>query len=505
MTSLPGGTLTFLLTDLEDSTLLWDQDPEAMRAALVIHDQLIEDAAAQYQGVVVRPRGEGDSRFVVFIHATDAVLAAAAVQQALYAESWQTATPLRVRIGLHTGEAGLRDGDYYGSTVNRCARLRALAAGGQTLLSRVTADLVRDELPEGLELRDLGEHQLKGLTRPEQIFQLNLPALAVEFPPLQSLDAFPNNLPAQLSSFVGRTRELAQIKTLLGETHLLTLTGSGGTGKTRLAIECAGDVLADYADGVWLVELAPVADPANVPDVLAAVLGVRQIDSRSVTQTVGDYIGAKTMLLILDNCEHVIEAAAAFTDALLRACPHLTILATSREPLGVAGETTWRVPSLVCPHEVVPLTVEGLANYDAVHLFVDRARAARPDFALSDGNAPAIVKICQRLDGIPLAIELASTRIRGLTVEQIAGRLDDRFKLLVGGSRTVLPRHQTLFALIDWSYDLLPEEERSLLRRLSVFVGGWTLEAAEAICGGQGDVLDSAAATGQQVAGGGGR
>ncbi len=478
---LPTGTLTFVFTDVEGSTRLWELVPAAMREAMARHDALIEENVARNSGHPVRPRGEGDSRFAVFARARDAVAAARDMQQALAAQPWLTPTPLRVRMALHTGEADLRAGDYYGSDVNRCARLRALAYGGQTLLSQSTHDLIRDALPANVELHDLGEHRLKDLQRPEHVYQLNIAGLPPEFPRLQSLDAFPNNLPVQLTSFVGRDQELPELKQLLTTTHLLTVTGPGGTGKTRLSLQLAAELLETFTNGVWLVELAPLADPTLIAQTVASTLGVREQPQRSILDALVDYLRAKNLLLILDNCEHLIEASAQLADALLRAAPRLKILASSREALGTAGETSYRVPSLPLP-DVHAASLDALAQNDCVRLFVDRALAAYPHFRLKEKNAPAIVDICRRLDGIPLAIELAAARVAVFSPEEIASRLDDRFRLLTGGSRAAMERHQTLRALIDWSHDLLSEEERRLFRQLSVFAGGWTFEAAEAVC-----------------------
>jgi predicted ATPase/class 3 adenylate cyclase len=484
MPELPRGTVTFLFTDVEGSTRLWAEHPAAMPAVLRRHDALIEREVVRCGGVVVRPRGEGDSRFAVFARAGEAVAAAAALQQALHAEPWPAALPLRVRVALHTGDAELWDGDYYGSAVNRCARLRAIAHGGQTLLSQATYDLVRDALPAGVRVRDLGEHRLSDLQRLEQVFQLLAGGLPTEFPPLRSLESLPNNLPLQLTSFVGREKEMGAVRSLLTGTRLLTLTGPGGTGKTRLAVHLAADLLERYPQGVWLVELAPLADPALVPQALATVLGVREDANRPLPATLAEVLRPKQLLLLLDNCEHLIEACAQLADALLRACPHVQVLATSREALGIAGETAWRVPSLALPAPQHLPPLESLLQSEAVRLFVDRAVAAQPHFALTATNTAAVAQICRRLDGIPLALELAAARVRGLSVEQLAARLDHRFRLLTGGSRAALPRQQTLRATVDWSYALLTPQEQMLFTRLSVFAGGWTVEAAEVVCAG---------------------
>src|SRR5262245_42692350 len=353
-----------------------------MRAALAEHAALIEFLTAQHGGQLVRPRGEGDSRFCVFARATDAVAAAAAVQRALHAEAWPPETPLRVRLALHTGEAGLRDGDYYGSAVNRCARLRAIAHGGQTVLSLATEELVRDTLPLGVTLQDLGEHRLGDLRRPARVFQVFVDGAPAAFPPLRALDALPHNLPLQLTSFVGRERELAAVHGLLAGHRLVTLTGPGGTGKTRLAQQAAAEALVPaagrpgFADGVWLVELAALADPALVPQAVAAAVGVREDPGRPLLATLTDALRHRRLLLLLDNCEHLLDACARLADTLLRACPHVQILATSREALGIAGETAWRVPSLALPDPrdaEHPPPPEALAQYEAVKLFIDRA------------------------------------------------------------------------------------------------------------------------------------
>ena len=391
-----------------------------------------------------------------------------------------------MRAALHTGSADERDGDYFGPAVNRVARLLATGHGGQTLLSDVTQGLVLDTLPASVTLRDLGEHRLKDLGRPERVFQLLFPALAVEFPPLRSLDnpALPNNLPQQVTSFIGREKEVAEVKGLLNTARLLTLTGSGGSGKTRLSLQAAADLLTGEGDGVWLVELASVADPALVPQAVADALCVRESVADTIRQTLVEWLRPRRLLLVLDNCEHVLAACASLAADLLRSCPGVQILASSREPLNVAGEQTYRVPSLRLPDPRQRQTVESLSQFEAVRLFIERARTAQPLFAVTDENAPAVAQVCFHLDGIPLAIELAAARVRSLSVEEVNARLDNRFRLLTGGSRAALPRQQTLRALIDWSYDLLTDPEKALLCRLSVFAGGWALAAAEAVCAG---------------------
>jgi predicted ATPase/class 3 adenylate cyclase len=495
MSELPTGTVTFLFTDVEGSTSAWERAPEAMSVALTRLAVLVDTIVTAHAGVVVLARGEGDSHFVVFARAKDAAGAAVALQRTLRAEPWPAATPLRVRLALHTGEAELRDGSYYGTAVNRCARLRAIAHGGQVLLSQTTRDLVCLALPEETTLRDLGEQRLPDLTAPERVYQLVVPGVAEEFPPLNSLGGPPNNLPIQVTSFVGRERELAAVKARLGEAHLLTLTGPGGSGKTRLALRAAADVLDTYPDGAWLIDLAPLSDPTLVPQIIANVLGLQPQSGTPPLAVLTAFLGPRTILLILDNSEHLIDACATVASALIQTCPRLRVLATSREPLGIAGEIIWRVPSLsVLDLEKVETgTVDLVAlvgQSEAGRLFVDRAVAVTPGFTLTEQNARSVAQICQQLDGMPLAIELAAARIAVLAVQQIAARLDQRFRLLITGSRTARRRQQTLQATIDWSYNLLTEREREMFRRLSVFAGGFCFDAVEAVCQDAGDVLD---------------
>jgi predicted ATPase/class 3 adenylate cyclase len=513
---LPTGTVTFLFTDIEGSTRLWEQHPAAMREALARHDALLRGAIEAHGGHVFKT--VGDAFYAAFGTASGAVAAALEAQRALQGEepgSREAGEPgskgareqgdrgageqggasepvpsplpaLRVRMALHTGAGEERNGDYFGPPVNRVARLLSVANGGQILLSLATAALARDELPEGARLRASGELRLRDIEQAERVFQLLHPELPADFPALQSLETLPNNLPRQLTSFIGREREMSEVRRLLSGgdpgCSLLTLTGPGGCGKTRLALQVAADLLEQYPDGIWLVELALLSDPSLVPQAIASELEVREEAGRALTETLVDTLRPKTLLLLLDNCEHLLPECAQVAAALLRHCPRLRILATSREGLGVGGETTYLVPSLALPDPKRLPPVERLTQYEAVRLFIDRAVAAAPSFNVTNRNAPAVAQTCHRLDGIPLAIELAAARVKALPVEQIAERLDDRFQLLTGGSRTALPRQQTLRALIDWSYDLLVAEEQELFRRVSVFVGGFTLEAAEAVC-----------------------
>ncbi|HKR49690.1 MAG TPA: NB-ARC domain-containing protein [Pseudonocardiaceae bacterium] len=480
---LPVGTVTFLLTDVEGSTRLLEAAPEAMRVAIARHDEVLDAVICRHGGVRPVDQGEGDSVLAAFARASDALAAALEAQRAFVREPWPAGAVLRVRMALHTGEAQRRDaGNYFGLTVNRCARLRAIAHGGQTVVSRTTRDLSLDRLPEGVALVDLGVHRLRDLGRSEQVFGLVHPELPVGFPPLRSLEVMPTNLPSELTSFVGRHDELIQVGKLLGQARLLTLTGTGGCGKTRLALQAAADTLDGYSDGVWWVALAPVEDAALVAAAVIAALGLREAPGRSLVDTLVQHLRTRRLLLVLDNCEHVVEMCAALVDALLRGCASLTVLATSRAPLGVPGEINWRVPSMAVPAEPVGQLIESLRQFDAVSLFLDRAQQVRPNFAITADTAPAVAQICDDLDGIPLAIELAAARVRMMTPEQICRALSDRFRLLTGGARTLMPRQQTLQASLDWSHDLLSAEERTLLRRLAVFAGGWTLEAAEDVC-----------------------
>ncbi len=479
---LPTGTLTFLFTDVEGSTRLWDQFPNEMRAAMVHHDKLIEASVTENAGALVRPRGEGDSRFAVFPRATDAVAAAGAIQSRFAGEVWSTPWSIRVRIALHTGEADLRDGDYYGTAVNRCARLRSVAYGGQTLLSQTTGNLVLNSMPPGLSLRDLGAHHLKDLSVHEHVFQLVVAGLPVQFPPLMGLEKPRSNLPGVLTSFVGREREIADLKSHVTQTRLVTITGAGGAGKTRLALQVAAGVVDAFRDGVWFVELSSIADASFVPQAVANVIGIREQQGIQITHTLLEYLLSKELLLILDNCEHLVHPVAELAEMLLCGAPALRILATSREPLGMAGESMWSIHPLSSPVPRDDLSLKDLTSYESIRLFVERAAAAKPGFTLADENARTVARICAHLDGMPLAIELAAARLRVLSLAEIERRMQDRFQLLAGGTRTAPRRHQTLRASLGWSYDLLSEPERVLFRRLAIFAGGWTLDAAESVC-----------------------
>lgn len=494
-------SVTYLFSDIEGSTRLWEQQPELMRPALARHDTLARDVVVRHRGDVVKMTGDGVH--AAFADALDAVAAVLELQQAMVAPPLLSpdiapdtapALPLHVRFGLHAGSDERRDNDYFGPAVNRAARIMSVAHGGQVLVSQAVADLVRDRLPAEIALRDLGNVRLRDLASAERIYQVVHPSLRADFPALRSLEATPNNLAQQLNSFIGRERETAEVRELLGANRLVTLLGMGGIGKSRLSVQLGADALDDYPDGVWLVELAPLSDPLLVPQAVASVLGVKEEAGRPVLEALVRFVRDRQLLIILDNCEHIVHACADLAKQLLQAGARLKVLASSRDYLQVAGERTYHVPTLSSPQPAHHGSVATLAEHESVRLFVDRVAAARPGFVLSERNAAAVADICHRLDGIPLALELAAARARSVSVENIAARLGDRFRLLVTNDRTVLPRQRTLRALIDWSYDLLDTRERLLFQRLSVFAGGWTLEAAESVCAGgeldAADVLD---------------
>jgi predicted ATPase/class 3 adenylate cyclase len=488
MAELPSGTVTFLFTDIEGSTARWERQPEAMRAALARHDALIRAAIHKHRGHIVKTTGDGFH--AAFSRAQDAVDAAIDAQRSLQAEPWGEVGPLRVRVALHTGAAEERDGDYYGPALNRAARLLSAGHGGQTLLSEAIAGLVRDDLPPSVSLRDLGEHRLKDLRRPERVHQLIATGLPADFPPLASLDARSHNLPSHPTALLGRERERADVRgAFAGGARLVTLTGPGGTGKTRLGLQVAADLLDDFEHGVFLVELAPISDPTLVASTIAQVLGVRDAGNRPVEDSVREYLRGRSLLLLLDNFEQVLPAASVVAD-LLAACYGLAVLATSREPLRLRGEQEYAVDPLALPGADRAATIGTALASPAVALFVQRARAIRSDFALTDENAAAVAEICRRLDGLPLAIELAAARVRLLSPQMMVGRMERRLRLLAGGARDLPARHRTLHDTIAWSYDLLDDAECRLFRRLAVFVGGFSLEDAEAVCkpGGESDL-----------------
>ncbi len=483
---------TLLFTDIERSVRLWEQEPERMRPALARHDAIAKAAVKVHRGRIVKMTGDGVH--AAFDDPLDAIGAVLELQQTLADVEATGGIALSVRCGLHAGVDERRDNDFFGGTVNRAARIAGAAHGGQVLVSEAVAVLVRDRLPEDVSLRDLGLVRLRDLERPVRVLQLMHPRLRKDFPALRSLEATPNNLPQQITSFVGRDRDLAEIKLILGRTRLLTVLGAGGIGKTRLSLHLAADLIDDHPDGVWFVDLAPLADPRLVPQAVAGVLGIKEEVGRPVVEALEKHFNDARVLLILDNCEHLVLACAELVKRLLHSGPNSKIVVTSRERLNVTGESTYSVPPLAVPDMGTELVHAAVMQCAAARLFVDRAVAAQPAFQVSDRNATAVADICCRLDGMPLAIELAAARVRTLEVSEIAARLSDRFRLLSGGDRTALPRQQTLRALIDWSYDLLTERERILLRRLAVFAGGWTLDAAEAIAAGgeleQAEVFD---------------
>jgi predicted ATPase/class 3 adenylate cyclase len=471
---------TFLFTDIEGSTRLWELEAERMRPALAHHDAIARSAVESHRGQVVKMTGDGVH--AAFDDPLDAIHATLELQHALADCLATHGIDIKVRCGMHMGTDQRRDGDFFGTAVNRAARIMSTAHGGQMLLSQAVAQSLGDRLPKDVSLRDLGAVRLRDLGSPERVFQVVHPLLRRDFPALRSLEKTPNNLPHEVTSFVGRERELLQIGKLLAGCRLLTITGMGGLGKTRLSLHVAAEMMDDYPDGVWLVELAPLRDPSRVPLAVALALGVKEEAGRPVAEALVKYVKDRALLLVLDNCEHLLQPCAALARQLLASGAQVKILASSREPLRVTGETTFPLAALPVPDLRAPFEPGVLAQNDSARLFIERAVAVMPDFEVDGPSATAIAAICHRLDGIPLALELAAARVRSLPVQKIVERLADRFNLLKGGDPTALPRQQTLRALIDWSYDLLTGAERLLLRQLAVFAGGWTLEAAEAVC-----------------------
>ena len=493
MPELPSGTVTFLFTDLEGSTRLWEQHPGAMPDALERHDGILRDAVIGHRGRVVKTTGDG--LHAVFVTTRDALDAALAAQRGLVAERWAVPGGLRVRMGLHTGDAVARDGDYYGPATNRAARVMAAAHGEQVVVSHATEEIVRDTLPDEVALLDLGEHRLPDLARPERIFQVVAAGLRHDFPPLRSLDAMPGNLPGQLSSFVGREVEREAIADALLASRLVTVTGVGGVGKSRIAIQVALDIVRRFPDGAWLCELATATDDEGLAQVVAATLGVLARPAFTLAASIIDALRLRELVLVLDNCEHIVEAVGRLAEGLLRECPGVRILATSREALGIAGEQVWPLPSLELPARTSSLDV--VAASESVRLFTERAQGVQPGFVLDETNMDAVAEICRRLDGIPLAVELAAARVTIMTPADIAARLDQRFQLLTGGRRSAAERHQTLRGAIEWSYELLDERERALFVRLGAFPGTFDADAVAAVATGDGleawDVLDAGA------------
>jgi predicted ATPase/class 3 adenylate cyclase len=493
---LPSGTVTFLFSDIEGSTQLWERHPDAMKNALSRHDAILRSAIDEHGGVLLKTAGDG--ALAVFATAVDAISAAVATQQLLCREPWEATGPLLVRIGVHTGEAEERGGDYFGPAVNRAARLMALAHGGQVVLSRATEAVLRDGLPEEIDLLDLGEYHLVGMARAERVFQVAHTDLRRDFPGLRSVDRTPGNLPSEVTSFIGRDQVSERVAMTLDQARVVTLTGVGGVGKTRLAFHVAGmdAVAARYRDGCWCCELAPVREPDAVPEAIATALGVEPRQGVTATESLLDFLRSKSLLLVLDNCEHLLQPVGDVVSQIEQLCPRVEILATSREGLGVAGEWIVAVGSLDVAGSDASL--DTLRSCEAVRLFADRARAVKADFAVDATNAEAVAQVCHRLDGIALAIELAAARVAALSPIELSRRLDQRFRILGGGSRATVERHQTLRAAVDWSYEMLGENEQIVFDRLSVFAGGFPLAGAEAVTSGEGieehDVFDILAA-----------
>jgi predicted ATPase/class 3 adenylate cyclase len=493
------GMFTFLFTDIEGSTALLQRvGGDVYARVLASHHGLIRAALAAHGGTELNTAGDG---FFAGFSSPRACLAAALdMQRALGARAWPGGERVRVRMGVHAGEAEQTAAGLVGLDVHRAARIAAVAHGGQVLVSQTAAALVRESLPPSTGLRDLGWHRLKDLGRPEQIFQLCAAGLPAQFAPLRSLGnpALPNNLPAQLAGFIGRDREMAEVRALVGSARLVTLTGAGGAGKTRLGLQVAAELLDGSGDGVWLAELAAVTDPDAVAGAIGGALRIPAQPGRPALDVLADALGPQDMLIVLDNCEHLIGACATTAEAILRRCPKVHLIVTSREPLGIGGETIYRVPSLSLP--APGDSGEAEVSCDAVALFAARAREQGADLTLDADSIPLVVSVCRRLDGMPLAIELAAARLRSMSLADLAGRLDQRFRLLTGGSRTALARQQTLRAAVGWSYSLLTAAEQVVLGRLSVFAGGFDLAAAEAV-GGSGaiDAVEVAGLVGSLV------
>ena len=480
----PARTVTLVFTDIDGSTRLLEQLGDEYATLLSDHHRLVGEAMSAHGGE--RVDAAGDGLFFSFPTARGALMGCVDGQRAVSGHDWPSGAEVAVRMGMHTGEPLSATTGFVGMDVHRAARICAAGHGGQILVSASARGLIGTALPEGVSLRDLGEHRLKDLVTPERLYQAVVPGLPADFPPARSLETLPNNLPRQLSSFVGRVQEITEAEERLSATSLLTLTGPGGVGKTRMALEVGAHLVDAFHDGVWLVELGALSEGALIGDTIASALQLKPSSTGGIGMLL-EAVAGRRMLLILDNCEHLLDSLVGVVDQLLHHCPELKILATSREGLGMAGESLMQVPSLTIPDANEPGLVgslEHLADSDAVRLFLERGRAVQPSLTLTNENAEAVAQICRRLDGIPLAIELAAARVRSLPPQQIAARLDDRFRLLTGGSRTALPRHRTLRAALDWSFDLLSEAERVLLPRLSVFGGSFILEAAEAVCAG---------------------
>lgn len=482
MSALPGGTITFLFTDMEGSTRRWDQYPQVMMGALSRHNTLLNSVIEQYGGVTFKT--VGDAVYAAFSDSASACQAAIAAQRALQSEDWGDVGPVLIRMALHSGTAEEREADYFGPTVNRVARLVSAAHGGQILLTQRTFQLAREHLPEGVEVRDFGERRLKDLSQPEHVLQLVAPGLPSDFPPLNTLDIVPNNLPVQPTPFIGRAELVKSATGALrhGASRLLTLVGPGGAGKTRIGLQIAAGLVDEFEDGVFLVGLSPVMDPELVAPAIAQTLHVKELSGRPIADILKEHLHNKHILLVLDNFEQVAPASLLVSD-LLNTCPDLRIVVTSRAALRIYGEEQIQVPPMSLPESVEHLSPESLRKYEAIELFVERAQAVKPDFALTEENTPYVVDICRQLDGLPLAIELAAARTRVLSLHAICSRLSDKLGLLTQGPRDLPARQQTLRGTIQWSYELLDEEERALLRRTAVFVRGCTLAAMEEVSG----------------------
>jgi predicted ATPase/class 3 adenylate cyclase len=484
---LPSGTVTFLFTDIEGSTARWEEQPANMQAAVARHDALLNAAFKAHNGYVFKTIG--DAFCVTFARVADALAAAVEVQRALHNEQWPITGGLKVRMALHTGVAEERDRDYFGPTVNRVARILATGHGGQILLSHSSEQLLNGVIPNGTHLEDLGEHSLKDLQRPEQLFMLVVEDLPANHTPLKSLNYKPHNLPPQPTPFIGREKEVNHIKQQLLRPGIrcLTLTGPGGAGKTRLALQAGAEVIDEFADGVFFFTLSETYDPTSVASEMERTLGIKEVEGQSLTDSLKDYLKSKQILLILDNFEQIANSSSMLTD-FLRYCPKLKFMITSRVALRLYGEQEYTVPPMTLPDPRRHITLEELAKNEAVQLFMDRAKAVKSDFELTEENASAVVQICRKLDGLPLALELAAVRIRLLPPKSMLARLESRLKLLTGGAKNLPARQQTLRAAIDWSYDLLNEQDRMLFRRMAIFVGGATFEAMEAVCNVDGEI-----------------
>lgn len=487
MNDKPVGTITFLFTDIEGSTTLWENHPEQMKLALKRHDEIISQAIAPHGAYVFKTMG--DAFHAAFSRAQDALHAALDAQKALAAEHWLLPAPIKVRMAIHSGSAELRDGDYYGQTLNRAARLLSSGHGGQTLISQAALELARDSIDSGIYYIDMGEHRLKDLIRPEKIYQIQFKGDTASFPPLNTLNNKSHNIPPQSTSFIGRQHQLDRISELFfpkpghEAARLVTLLGTGGAGKTRLSLQWSAEMIDSFADGVWFVDLSPVTKEEHAFLALARTLDIEEKKDIPLPEIIKSVLKKRNILIILDNCEHIILTAARMAETLLLCGSGIRVLATSREILQIQGEHIVPVPPMVVPEQDSCISINEFSQYEAVRLFIERAQAIMPSFSVNNHNAPDIADICHRLDGVPLAIELAAVKIRMLPLEQIRERIKDPLALLTSGSRTATPRQQTLRGLIDWSYSILEQDEKELFARLSVFKSTFDIDAVEAICG----------------------